>query len=143
MESVIARLYLVTMRRPWWTRLVAGVLGIWLVLVLGEPGVVHTCPTHGAAVPSDAAAHSHAMGHAVGAALDADGDRHAPPHEHQGCTCIGCCVSVSAVALIDRAPTTAIAVALVPVVAGRTPVTLLPRPGPRHSRPYPTGPPRA
>ena len=129
------------MRRPWWTRLAAAVLGIWLVLVMGEPGIVHACPTHGGG-----AVHGGAMSHAgggVGAAHHGAGGSHAPAHEHQGCTCIGCCVGVSAAALIARAPTTAIAVALVPVVAARTSVALLPRPGPHHSRPYPTGPPRA
>jgi hypothetical protein len=140
------------MRRPWWTRLAAAVLGIWLVLVVGEPGIVHVCPTHdGAAIRAGAADHgmaSHAS-HASHTGASAAGSRHAaaqdqgPAHDHQSCTCVGCCVGVSVAALLDRAPTTAFAVALIPATRDRTPVGLLPRPGPRHSRPYPTGPPRA
>ena len=109
------------------------VLGCWLLLVLGEPGVVHVCPTHAAAsaMPVGGAMHHAAHRH--------DG---APSHQHQGCTCIGCCVGAGAVALIGAAPAATFAVTLVSVVVERTPVTWLGPPPPRYGRPYPTGPPR-
>jgi hypothetical protein len=100
------------MRRPWRTRLTAAVLGIWLVLVLGERGLVHICPEHDGAAARFAThpGGDHTPQHGVGAMRHADHGRHAPPHEHHGCTCIGCCVGVTAVARLGHAPTTVFAV---------------------------------
>src|SRR5689334_2136365 len=125
------------MRRSVWSRLAAVVLGLWLALVLGEPGIVRICPAHDGAAPTASTMGAHAMGaHATGAS-------DAPAHEHQSCTCIGCCLGVTAVALLDRVPTAAAAVVDVPTASADAPVGLLPRPGPPHARPYSTGPPRA
>jgi hypothetical protein len=66
-------------------------LPLWLVFAVGEPSLVHSCPTHGGAAGAGVAVAEHS-GH---------GEAHAPhhaSHSHGGapqgkhyCTCIGCC----------------------------------------------------
>jgi len=129
------------MRRPWWTRLSAAVLALWLALVLGESGLVRTCAMHdrmGATTAATPIATHHAAAAGHGAT-----DHRGPAHDHRGCTCIGCCVGGSVLALVPHVPTSTFDVALVPAGRWEPPVGLLPRPGPRHGRPYSTGPPRA
>lgn len=135
------------MRRPWWFRLVAALCGIWLVLVVGEPGVVHACPTHGGTASAATSVQSgHAMaGHSMAsahAAQDARGAT-APAHEHQGCTCIGCCIGGTAIAPLRAAPVVLASIVATPTGVAIASAALLPRPGPQHAQPYPTGPPRA
>jgi hypothetical protein len=138
------------MRRPWWTRLAAGVLAVWLALVLGESGLVLVCPAHDRIAPAAHAAsgaHGAMAGMAHVNAVDRHGDLHGghgtPTHEHAGCTCIGCCTASTPLALlVPRAPTMPVAVALVARARLVATTSLLPRPGPEHARPHTTGPPR-
>jgi hypothetical protein len=78
------------MSRPLWSRALAAVLAIWLVVVLTGPAGLHACPVHGAAA-QHGAAHPHAVAHRAPA------DHHAP--HRPVCTCPGDCSGSSPVAL--------------------------------------------
>jgi len=122
-------------------------LAVWFPLVVGEPGVLQSCPMHGGAVATTTstapAAHSH---HAAASAEVSHGSHapaSAPSHGHHACSCIGACAGSAAVALTTSAPE------LPAVTVAYRPASILPsgerlaRPAPSFSRPYTTGPPRA
>ncbi len=148
------------MRRSLWSRILTAVVGLWLVLELGDPGMLHLAAmsvgapmTHGmAGMTHDMAGMSHdmaGMSHDMGPSAKGNHGDHDAPNggapEQTTCPCVaGGCVTATAIALVDAAPriTFADALAMTPA-AERVTVSLLPRPGPRYSRPYTTGPPRA
>jgi hypothetical protein len=142
------------MRRKLWFRPFATLLAVWFPLVIGEPGVLQPCPTHGAltSVASGAQADAQAepMAHhhdasaeqASTASTASTTDQSTPGHDHHNCTCIGCCVGSAASAPAPDTPTTTFIVAVYDAAVSRTTVALSPRPGPEFSRPYNTGPPR-
>jgi hypothetical protein len=142
-------------RRPLALRCGAAILSVWLTLVVGEPGIVHACRMHGDAkgVPaatapvhdlaSTDAQHGGHQGHAAlehSAATTPESTQ--PAHDHHDCTCIGCCAGGPSTAVVPGAPSVQVPTATVEVAVVDAPMGMLPRPGPRHSRPYPTGPPR-
>ena len=137
------------MRRALWFRSLASFLAVWFPLVIGEPGVLHPCPMHGAAA-AHSAAHHGAASHAAmqhGSMHDA-GMRDASPaapvaphHSHAGCTCITCCAVSVAGVLAPDAPASTIDVVVRSVAAVSHPATELLHSSATHVRPYPTGPP--
>ena len=73
-------------------------LPIWLVFAIGEPSMVHRCPTHDVAgmLPPAAASHHGAHGSSSPAPT---------PHSTHGCSCLGACTIVP-VAVAPRATLT-------------------------------------
>jgi len=129
-------------RRTSWFRPIAVLLAVWLPLIVGEPGVVHACPTHGAPAVTRAQHTSVATAEHHHAAAAQQSHDSAPSHDHHNCTCISCCTGSVA------APATPVAVTTVVVAryetrslqpGAQSPPSL----APEFSRPYPTGPPRA
>jgi hypothetical protein len=133
------------MRRTSWFRPIAVLLAVWLPLIIGEPGVVHACPTHGAPVVA-AASVPHAIGsmaeHHHPSAEPRSSRDSAPGHDHHNCTCISCCVG-SVAAPATKVAVTTVVVALYEIRLLQPTVQALPSLAPEFSRPYPTGPPRA
>jgi hypothetical protein len=136
------------MRRSVRFRSLAAVLAFWFPLVTGEPGILATCPAHGATsamlahAPSDA---GHGASHMHHAASQGGESRHhsAPGHNHKDCTCIGCCCAASGALRAPELPAVELAVVEYQVAPSVPSVESLPRPAPEFSRPYTTGPPRA
>jgi hypothetical protein len=133
------------MRRTSWFRPIAILLAAWLPLIVGEPGVVHACPTHGApAIAATAAQHNATVPaghHHASQAADQPHDS-APSHDHSNCSCISCCAG-SAVTPPTPAGVTTIVVAQYETRSARPAAQELPSLAPEFSRPYQTGPPRA
>ena len=96
------------------SRPLSALFALWFAIVLGDPGVLHSCPMHGghgaahsaAMMGNAAAAHEgHVMHHAAAPASDASHHQDAPAP----CTCLGhCCATPAA------APVPAVAAVLVP-----------------------------
>ena len=127
---------LMLMRRKSWFRAVASVLAIWFPLIVGEPSVVHVCPTHSGvamSTPSTVAmAHHHVASH------------DSPPgHDHHECSCISCCVGSVVAAPAVGTPVTAFVEAIFDLGANHSVVASPTQQAPEFSRPYTTGPPRA
>jgi hypothetical protein len=120
--------------RTRWFRFVALLVGAWLPLLAGEPGLVHACPSHGS---TDAGHHGSlpdAPAHGAHHEAPADTEQH-------GCNCITGCVSSASIA----APTIdAVLVVAVTRVDADSPrhVESVHRSAPEHARPFTTGPPR-
>ena len=84
-------------RRARWTRPVAALFALWFALVLGDPGLLHSCPMHG----------GHGSAHATASAgnehgMTAHGEHGASHHGSHGktgpCTCVGQCCAAPALA---------------------------------------------
>jgi hypothetical protein len=85
---------------------------LWFALVLGDPGVLHSCPMHGGhgaahTVPAAATATTHG-GHAAHVAAMAEAG--SPEAGHQGdtaapCTCVGHCCAAAGAAPVSPATT--------------------------------------
>ena len=131
------------MRRTPWFRALATLIAIWLPLIVGEPGVVHPCPMHGAHPPIATSERSAPQAHhAVSTRGRSDGG--APPsHDHHGCTCVGSCTSIAGAVPAPDAPTISVIEAGYAARPARPNAESLARQAPEYSRPYTTGPPRA
>jgi hypothetical protein len=99
-------------RRARWTRPFVALFAFWFAAVLGDPGLLHSCPTHGGHGAAHAAASTGDTMGAHGAHASHDGastraaqhdaqhdaPQGAPHHGNTGpCTCVGQCCAVSAV----------------------------------------------
>jgi len=120
-------------------------LAVWLPLIVGEPGLLHPCPMHGALAtaigsarhaPAGVAEHHHAS------SQQQTSHNRAPGHDHRNCTCVSCCTG-SVGAPSTPVTVTTVVVALYEVGRGQRAADLLPSLALDHSRPYPTGPPSA
>jgi hypothetical protein len=84
-----------------WSRPFAALFALWFAAVLGDPGVLHSCPMHGAHAgqATTAAATGH-EGHGVAATHHASGEK----SQHQAptgpCSCVGHCCATNAVASV-------------------------------------------
>ena len=104
-------------RRSRWVRPFAAMFALWFAVMVGDPGMLHSCPMHGghgaAGVGAAAGTHAtHAM-HATHAAHDADGSSaatHDGTSQHHGgtgpCTCVGQCCAASIVAPLPHVAAT-------------------------------------
>jgi hypothetical protein len=90
---------------------------LWFAMVLGDPGVLHSCPMHGghgaahSAPAAAAAGHGEHAAHAAHAVPAADAG--SPDATHHGdtpapCSCVGHCCAAPAVAPVSPATTVAI-----------------------------------
>jgi hypothetical protein len=133
-----------------YSRPLNALFALWFALVLGDPGVLHSCPMHGghgsAHAGSVAATPTLHGAHAAHAAPAADAG--APEAAHHGdtpapCTCVGHCCAAPAVA-----PVSPVAVLAVPeaVADVRHPVSTPSRDAPASPDlrlPFANGPPTA
>lgn len=96
-------------RRSRWARPLVALFALWFAVILGDPGMLHSCSMHGghggaievAAAPSGHDMHGAEGMHATHAAESADAVSHqgAPHHGGTGvCTCMGQCCAASIVA---------------------------------------------
>src|SRR6478672_799559 len=82
------------------TRPVSVLFALWFAAVLGDPGVLHSCPMHGAHANQAATSAGH-EGHGTAATAHhaSSGDSH-----HQAptgpCSCVGHCCATNAVASV-------------------------------------------
>lgn len=102
-------------RRARWTRPFAALFALWFAIVLGDPGLLHSCPMHGGHGAAHATASSATSGHHMAAMHGTHSDASAgvashaavPDASHHGstgpCTCIGQCCAMSAVASLPVA----------------------------------------
>jgi hypothetical protein len=120
------------MRSPRWRRMVAALMGGWMVIILTTPMAVFACPAHG----DPNGIMSHSMTH-----MDMGGSQHGGK-QHAQCTCPGCCCAVAPVGL---AAGRLVALPVVPVaVVAATPAPAVGTPrdlAPPHRQPLPLGPP--
>jgi hypothetical protein len=115
---------------PRWRRLVAALIGAWMVVILTTPMALWACPAHGG------------PHHMTMTNMDMSHHDQQPGHDHNQCTCPGCCCCVAAVGLaVGRL----VALPVVPVtVVTETPAPVVGAPrdlAPRHRLPLPLGPP--
>lgn len=114
-------------RRARWTRPFVALFALWFAVVLGDPGLLHSCPMHGGhgaahamASATDAqqarGAHdAHMMHEVADGAMQHDAQQGAPHHDRTGpCTCVGQCCAMSAVASVP-----AVAAVHVPTAVSR------------------------
>ena len=76
------------------------IFALWFAIVLGDPGVLHSCPMHGGHSATHAAASAHA-GHAMHGASAAPASAPEAAQHHDApapCTCVGHCCAASTVA---------------------------------------------
>ena len=93
-------------RRARWTRPLAALFALWFAFVLGDPGLVHSCPMHGGhGVAASASMVHHSAASAEHAAMDHATSHDASHHGHSGlCTCVGSCCAAAAVAPLPGVP---------------------------------------
>jgi hypothetical protein len=100
-------------RRARWTRPLAALFALWFAVVVGDPGLLHSCPMHGghamAGMAASAGMQHHSATSAEHASEHASMD-HATQHDashHAGngpCTCVGSCCVAPAVAPLPGVP---------------------------------------
>lgn len=108
------------MRRSRWTRPFAALFALWFAVILGDPGMLHSCPMHGAhgvhggahAAAAAGGGHdmaaSHSM-HGLHAAAEWDAPaQHGPQHHDKTgpCTCVAQCCVASVVAALPTVAAT-------------------------------------
>jgi hypothetical protein len=122
------------------SRSITILFALWFAMVLGDPGVLHACPMHGALDASSTPAASHAM-HA-GAAMPDSGHSH-EHGAHTGCTCVGHCCATPGTTPASTAATFSLVAHVVETSARREfPRDDIPR-SPDLRLPLATAPPRA
>jgi hypothetical protein len=96
-------------RRARWTRPLAALFALWFAFVLGDPGLLHSCPMHGghgmAGMAASAGMQHHSAGNAEHASMDHATSHDASHHGSSGlCTCVGSCCVAPAVAPLPNVP---------------------------------------
>jgi hypothetical protein len=130
--------------------LLSTLFALWFAVILGDPGVLHSCAMHGAggghgghgsAAATTAPAEMHGMSHdmsdmAHGAPAESPHDRQPPV-----CTCVGHCCATTATAPLPRVATIELPTLDVPHVAPSVgPAEFAPA-APDHLIPFANGPP--
>jgi hypothetical protein len=130
-------------------RLLSALFSLWFAIVLGDPGVLHSCAMHGG---------GHGTHGASGAATAHGGMSHGMSHdmsglvEHQAptdspapatCTCVGHCCATTATAPIPLRPAIEIPTIDAPRLAPRVAAVVVPPGAPDHRLPFANGPPAA
>ena len=88
-------------RRARWTRPLAALFALWFAFVIGDPGLMHSCPMHGGhgatGIGTPAGMQHHSAGNAEHASMDHATSHDASHHGSNGqCTCVGqCCVAAA------------------------------------------------
>jgi len=84
------------------------IFALWFAIVLGDPGVLHSCPMHGghgaAHAPAAAAASAGHEGHAAHGVAAESAPAHGGQHQDTPapCTCVGHCCAAPAVAPLPK-----------------------------------------
>ena len=87
-------LYIRGVRRNWYSKALAGIIGIWLAICLAEPAQLHTCAMHGGLAIQSHSTAGHQVAHAHGANSDAfSGQSQQQSNDSQSrqCSCLGDC----------------------------------------------------
>lgn len=134
------------MRRPVrLTRPFSVLFALWFAAVLGDPGVLHSCPMHGghrAAVTQDAAHATHdghaARGDAPARHGSSDGESH---HTPGPCTCVGHCCAAPAVAPLSVTPAVYVPVEVLAERDSLQSAPIVPCAAPTRRLPFANGPP--
>jgi hypothetical protein len=135
------------MRRPVrYTRPFSVLFALWFAVVLGDPGVLHSCPMHGA---GHGVATSHHMAHASHHDEVAHGATHAEHGSPAGdghhapgpCTCVGHCCAAPAVAPLAVAPAVYVPVEVLAEHRALQSAPSVPRAAPTIRLPFANGPP--
>ena len=89
-----------------WSRPFAALFALWFAAVLGDPGVLHSCPMHGAHASMAATATSSGHeGHGAATTHHVSGEK----SQHQAptgpCSCVGHCCAANAVAAMPTVAT--------------------------------------
>ena len=79
------------------------IFALWFAIVLGDPGVLHSCPMHGGHGAAHAAVSAHA-GHEMHGAKATTSDAAEHHDAPAPCTCVGHCCAASSVAPIPTVP---------------------------------------
>ena len=79
-------------------RLARTLFALWFALVLGDPGVLHSCPMHGGH-----GGHSAVAGHQAHAAAHHAAAGEHTPQQSGPCTCVGSCCAAAVAAPITVA----------------------------------------
>jgi hypothetical protein len=114
-------------------RILSTVFALWFAVVIGDPGVLHACPEHGA----HASHGSHAAHHA--AASQHGG---APAHSG-GCTCMGSCCATPVVAPLPGIANFVVSEAIIPAVGQPEYSCAAPAAAAPRLLPFSNGPPQA
>jgi hypothetical protein len=90
-------------RRARWNRPLAALFALWFAFVIGDPGLLHSCPMHGghgaAGMATPAGVPHHSAGNAEHASMDHATSHDASHHGSSGqCTCVGQCCATPTVA---------------------------------------------
>jgi len=81
-------------RRNWYSKALAGIIGVWLAICLAEPAQLHTCVMHGGlAIQSHSTAgHQGAHAHGVSThALSGQSQQQTNDSQPRQCSCLGDC----------------------------------------------------
>ena len=133
--------YFVAMSRPRSSRFFRLMLGVLLVFVVGEPGIVDACPIHGNIALLTGRAVPQGGGHQVAAHKGTPAGAH---HEHNGsCSCLGLCTSGALAVVLPSPAITPVAVEVTSTESLRFFVEVRWHTAPPHARPFATGPPAA
>jgi hypothetical protein len=100
------------------TRPLTALFALWFAVMLGDPGLLHTCAMHGGhgshgATPAATAAHDAPMAHGAHGAMHQSAPADAPRPDAAGpCTCIGHCCAVTVAAPLPTPATIPVPVAV-------------------------------
>jgi hypothetical protein len=128
-------------RLPVWSRPFAALFALSFAMVLGDPGLLHSCPMHGAHAMQASSGSAHAMHGAANTHLASTGgsQKQAPTGP---CTCVGHCCATTAVAPLPKLATFAVPAHVAQLVAyPELPSDEVP-PSPDFSLPFANGPPQ-
>ncbi len=82
----------------------AAMFALWFAMVLGDPGVLHSCPMHGGHAAQTKGAPGHQQ-HAAAHERAASHDSSRMPAPTAPCTCVGHCCATPATAPLPTVPT--------------------------------------
>lgn len=119
------------------------IFALWFAIVLGDPGVLHSCPMHGGHGGSHTAVAAHA-GHEMHGASAAATSEAAQHHDAPApCTCVGHCCAASTVAPLPTVPAVYVPEAVAEVQHPLTAPSADAPASPDHRLPFANGPPTA
>jgi hypothetical protein len=81
-------------RRNWYFKALAGIIGVWLAICLAEPAQLHTCVMHGGLAIQSHSTAGHQAGHAHGVgshALSGQSQQQSNDSQSKQCSCLGDC----------------------------------------------------
>ena len=89
------------MKRPWWSRALALIVGVWFVAVTAAPDVAHACPMHGSHAAIASSGQQHANHGSASASHHSAPSSESTPARATQCTCLGQCCGTAPVAFMS------------------------------------------